>query len=357
MLLFFVFCILFVRNDQKWVSFLTSFGSVGTLFPVYFGLRMLIPDSIENQIIVFLFYILGFVITGIFAFIQLAKLLKEQSLSKQVSIRILDIILGYGKMLQEYVSARRKELDKEQGFAEQANLFGAEIKAQYDHYEKLKSLVDSRLSENDICINIKRDGRYPITARFLNDLPEFISKWSGFVGDFRSFTNDFINSVETAGRTEIDAYFIALCSKMNQYLFSNNPQKSRSHVRILNGKLYKKAVSAIGINVNKKALTDIPDDNGMIYNANKEKSSLIKSYNHSMHYEKPSDHLWIDYITIPLYEIEYEDKPYISVGISIQSGANHEDMLIFLRYIKIEVFIIEQVRKVVENFDIKSIYN
>lgn len=107
-------------------------------------------------------------------------------------------------------------------------------------------------------------------------------------------------------------------------------------------------------------MTDIPLNEGMIFHAFQENASLIMSYNPTCHYGKLRSQ-WYDYLTIPLYEIEVnideQYHPFISMGIAIQAGYHHEEMLVFLHFMKIERFIQSEVKKLGDPTDIYLAYN
>lgn len=213
---------------------------------------------------------------------------------------------------------------------------------------------------------IKVNSRYPITKEFIQYIPQFIEKWSAFVCEASGLTKDFATQIQKAGklnRQELDGYFLALCGAINSKLFSDFPRAVRSHVRILDEEksIYKKIVSVEGTDtVNKKALTDIPVDKGMIFHAFQAKSSLIMSYNTKFHFGKTKSQ-WYDYLTIPLYGLEVPIRgqycPFISFGIAIQSGYHHEAMLIFLHFMKVERFIQDEIKLLNCTEEIYSAYH
>jgi len=354
--------LLFVRNDKQWISFATSAGSLGCLFVGYIAMNATFEPTIDQKGWLLTSYLLGFLVSTLIFFYVFSKILKTQS--ETIQLRILDILLGRSSTLEEYYNDRRQEILHDLNSEEiirQKNQLDLDIQRKEDILEKINSTENK-----NVAFEIKVNCRYPITKEFIQDIPQFIEKWSKFVSEVSGLTKDFTDKkqkMEKLNRSALDGYFIALCGAINSILFRNSPQAVRSHVRILNkeNSVYRKVVSVEGTDTaNKRVLTDIPVDKGMIFHAFQEKSSLIMSYNTEFHFGKTKSQ-WYDYLTIPLYGIEIQIdnqyRPFISLGIAIQSGYHHEDMLIFLHFMKIERFIQDEIKSLNCAEEIYSAYH
>jgi hypothetical protein len=95
-----------------------------------------------------------------------------------------------------------------------------------------------------------------------------------------------------------------------------------------------------------ESLTPIESNKGMIYTAGKTKRSLIKSLNYDHHFPAIHDHIWGDYITIIFDSFYDQDKPYISLGISVKNKSKHGNNLYYLNYCKIENIIQDYIVKI-----------
>lgn len=356
-----VFSLLFVRNDKQWVSFVTSAGSLGVLFAGYVSMNAFFTPLEGQRGWLLTFYLLGFLLSAMVFFYVFARVLKTQS--EKITLRALDIILGRSKTLEEYYNDRRQEilgnLNAEELIRQKSEL-DQSVQRNQEILQEIKAL------ENQ-CVNfeIKISTKYPVTSRFIHDMPQYVEKWAIFASEASGLTRDFVQRKKEnkkLGKQELDAYFLGLCVAINKIFFANNPQAARSHVRILNRKeaVYRKIISVEGTSAVNKPMTDIPMDQGMIFHAFQEKASLIKSYNLKYHYGKVNSQ-WYDYLTIPLYGIEASVNgcyfPFISFGVAIQSGYHHEEMLVFLHLMKIEKFIQDQVKLLSDKTNIYETYN
>ena len=356
------FSLLFVRNDKQWISFITSAGSLGCIFAGFILMNSVFDLTSEQKGLVCASYLLGFIGSTVIFFYVFSRVLKTQS--EHIKLRILDILLGRSSTLEEYYNDRRQEILRGLS-AEEMVRQKSELELSISRNSEILQKINDSEGQT-VCFKIMKNSKYPITEDFLRDVPQFIEKWSLFACEVSGLTKDFAEKREKnrgLTRQEFDAYFLALCSAINKILFVNHPAAARSHVRILNNQkgVYQKVVSVEGIRtVTKKPLTDIPVNEGMIFHAFEEKSSLIKSFNPKYHYGTIKSQ-WYDYLTIPLYDIEANvgDQyfPFISFGIAIQSGYHHEEMLIFLHFMKIEHFIQEQIKMLSNATDIYSAYH
>lgn len=363
-----IFALLFIRNDKQWVSFATSAGSLGILFTAFFGMNsaLAIDNSAKGGTLVA--YLAGFLLSMVLFFCVFSRLLKTQS--EKLSLRMLDIFLGRNKTLEEYYEFRKAEISNDlniSGLEERARSLEeknnqVELKIQRD--EKIINTIHEA-QDNTVHYKIEASSIFPLTQTFADDIPQLFEKCSKFISEIAGLTTDFIKGAksESMGKQEIDAYFIALCVAINKTLFINNISGVRSHVRILDCKrgVYAKVVSVEGDDtVSKKPLTDIPENEGMIFHAFQEKTSLIKSYNPEWHYGSTNSQ-WYDYLTIPLYDVEDSIngtyRPFISMGVSIRSGYNHEEVLVFLHIMKIERLIQREVKNINSVVRLFPIYN
>ena len=112
-----IFGLCFSTADKKWKRNTTSI----IIFPVTFGVLYSAKEyfGLDDSTIVIpsFWYIGSFLLSFGTVFVAICYLIKTQKAEK-VKLRVLDIILGYSKMLEMYYNSRQKEIENQLGLDE-----------------------------------------------------------------------------------------------------------------------------------------------------------------------------------------------------------------------------------------------
>lgn len=289
-------------------------------------------------------------------FLLFCKLLKTQTKEKY-PIRILDILLGYHRFLEEYYSSRRSEFEKDTKFndiqTKEISLNQRELvlnKLTEDNKRILNEIKSASTDTNSISFPVQHVE--PLSRDFIVQFPELVGRYSTFVSHLHSLNEDFISCKDEEVTSDeyryVRAYFYGICTYIVTVLFEAAFSKDvRAHVRFLRNNQYLKLVSSLGdSNFEEQSdvrLTEIPADKGMIFEAYKTKRSLIKSYNSELHHPSKNDHIWKEYITIPIIGVFKDDVQYLSIGISFKFPEKHKNMTKFTNFVMVEEFLKENV--------------
>lgn len=350
------------------VNSIGMFGGLGVLFGIWnYSYRMLMIKDlmIPTFICFFSSFVLGFCLL-----LWLFSKLFIKSLDDKYSLRMSDILLGNVKALENHTNNRQKQIDAELNYFELNELKESNEKQTEEltktknfllEKEKdmfnLKKLLDEKLSKT-VCLELPLNYKYPVTVNYLNNMESYIKAFVKFDNYIFDTTEQFIeNQKENSDRDLqifIKTYLNFLCLSTSEILFGCH-EGVRTHVRYLKDGYYETIACCVGDIKSDKGLTKIPLKKGMIDKSNVSKQSLIKSCNLEYHYSAQNDHIWKDYITIPIIEIEKKHMPLLSIGISIKYPGIHSDLLKFLNFIKIETVYSKNICKINKYCDILQI--
>lgn len=116
----------------------------------------------------------------------------------------------------------------------------------------------------------------------------------------------------------------------------NNSKEIRTHFRIHTGDKYVQYVVIEGSKMSSHShIHDIPDDKESLIKTSFEiKSSIIASIDNECVFNVNTQ--WDDFMTITYCDIIKDDKPFLSMAISINNKEEYFDLLAFLNWYKIE---------------------
>lgn len=350
-----IFGLCFSTADKTWKRNTTSV----IIFPVTFGILRTAQEylGVESSAVITpsFWYMLAFFFSFAAVFVGICYLIKTQRAEK-VKLRVLDIVLGYSKMLEMYYSSRQKEVENQLGLEE----LQRERKKNEFTLEKLQKKereISALVNSNSlIVLNLPIGAFHPISDRFVNALPLYIKNYADFCSELSSITSKYIAEYTDKGKntTVWAAYFVSLCNAINTILFDTHKSAVRSHVRILIKDYYVKLISVRGDCEITQDLTPIPCDKGMIHYAYKEHSSLVRSLNPNCHYEGKNDSTWNDYITFVVEGFEEDGFPLLSVGVSVSNSEKYQDFLYFINYLRIEETINNSIQRMSQSYDLNA---
>lgn len=292
-----------------------------------------------------------------------------KSTDDKYPVKMIDILRGdvkafkyYRQNIQKQIAAELKydELCKLKDLNEEESRKIDEIKAYISQKETNLLQLEETLNENlsnAVCLELPIKYKYPITKNYLNNMEAYIKAFVQFDNYIFNSTEGFLVDQENnKDRDQLDflkGYFNFLCLSTSKILFGYH-EGVRTHIRYSCEGYYKTIACCVGEDKSEKTLTKIPLKKGMIFKSNESKQSLIKSCNLTHHFPARNDHIWKDYITIPIIDIENDNEnvPLLSIGISIKYPGIHSDILKFLNFIKIETVYSKNICKINESYDI-----
>lgn len=351
-------CILLCQMDEKWKA-LFLFGQ-GSFIAILIGVYNALEISQSNIRLVDL---LAVSLPVMFASAIVTFLLFGKSLDfkndedGKIKLRLVDLLIGRKETINEYYKNIQNDIELNRNTL---------LKKQEELAQKEKSIIEQEIflkeckekitnqvkDKTNISLPINRI--IPIDNTSLKRLPEYVENLLEFSSQLQAFTNQFLrestNSTDEVYR--LKAYFLGLCQITSVYLFDSN-RDIRTHVRYLsNNGMYESVIACHGYNPLYKPLTSIESDKWMIFEAGKLRRSLVKSLNRKCHRDSKNDHIWENYITMVFDKLYKDNKPYISIGISVKNSKKYNEYLYFLNYCKIENIIQEYLLKVNEKYDI-----
>lgn len=285
-------------------------------------------------------------------------------------LRMLDFFLGNVKALENYVNNRQEDIDrdfkineleemKNENEKKSSELEKMERKqnCQEKNLQKLKRTLEKSISETTH-IELPVDHKHPVTSEFVNKMEAYINCVLKFDHLIADATNQFTEDIENESSDDLlrylKSYLLCLCLYTSKILFGNN-DGVKTHVRYFKDGYYETIACCVGEFPSDASLTRIPAKEGMIWKSNRTKQSLIKSCNSDDHFEASNDHIWKDYITIPVTDLKKDQDPILSIGISVKYPDLHLDMLKFLNFIKIENIFSKNLCQFNKKFDIINI--
>lgn len=332
-----------IRFEKNWQQLLCSASGILGWLPIllsinsYFKNMNATPKPLHTSI-----FLLSYFIALVGIFIGVCYLIKKQS--EKVKIRVLDIVLGYHKVLEIYYEQRKKEVDNDLDYDE--------LERKKNELEKReKNVLESEKNINENMKNILEQGKDKlyltlpigkqkyISSEFVNQLDCNVQAIVNFITKVDSITSVF-SKKKCKNKDQkflVCGYLVAICEAVNNVLFDSYHEKVRTHIRIADTENYITYLVMEGGDKIEQELTPIPKkDDSMIKAAIEENRSLIKSVNPEHHYRGKNDAKWVNYITfVPLMN----DDKVLSIGISIADENMYNNFLYLLNYCHVEKYI------------------
>ena len=333
------------QDFYKRITFLGGnlFGTGGILFSfIYFSQHLGIPkEAFLNLTVIYCVSLLLFFLLSIFALNYFLKTRKSL-----IKIDIFDLLLGQENLIKQYWESRRLEIEKDlrnqqiENKQESINQKEKEVKILTERLEKIKIEFEDASKKYPLKIELPINNPIPIDESFIGLIPSFTKRLVRFCHYTEEVLRDFKNEYDNGERSDLDVakgFIVSLCYAVCHALCGADDV--RAHFRILKDGSYHTLTANAGGNLQKKPLTPMPSDKGMIYMAGTIKRSLIKKLNEEYHSPGAHDTQWENYITLVFDNYFDGSKPQISMGISVQSDHRHKELLKFLNYIQIEQII------------------
>lgn len=218
---------------------------------------------------------------------------------------------------------------------------------------KLFGHANNTNDATDLSITLPFDYNHKIEEKFIDDFPANVDSLVHVSEEIRLLTESFINSFtqkpdDNERAIAVKSYFLGIC----YHLASLFDSSTRVHVRILKERAYQKYVATCnGWNEYGEDMKIMSYDNKMINESFKNRCSLIKTINPSLH-EDGNNRKWKNYLMFSLPQIIHDGKPVFSIGISVTRKRN--DLFYFLNYCEIENIIGRHIQCIANIPEIKS---
>lgn len=352
--------VMFCQMDSKWKT-MCSVGT-GGLISSFIVLYKYFQSSITfDKIYLFVCFVASMMVTAIVVIILCSNGLKKKY--TLLKFNYVDLIFGRKKVIDDYYKNAQKfaTMDYENKKEELVNLEKQnkdrekELNSKEENINSLQKKIDSEVGKH-LHIKLPIEKYIIIDNEFISELPTYISNLTTFIHELEDATKQCINEYENPKKPLDDKEFIIsffrmLCLATSVYLF-DTLKDVRTHIRYLSkDNKYKKLVASIGNTEERKPLKLIPLNKGMIYKAGQNKVSMVKSVNEDCHYRGNNDDVWKDYITMVFSDFYDNNKPFISLGISIKD-LKYKNFLYFLNYCKIETIFQKYVLQIQEKCNI-----
>lgn len=359
--------LMLLRLDEKWIKAMSLSGGAAILIGEFVAFSTLLGVTPENTATMLVSLLLSWIIS--FSIISIVLLQSFKKQETKYKIQTWEILLGSKKVIDNYYNSKKDEITKQ--IENEYNLESLRRERKDIDCEKaiveaekkcLQNLLDSveDILDKKHKIDIPIDFKFPIRNEFFELLPRYVQAVSEFNHHASSFTDSYINDLSTISKSTsehdlLKAYLQGISYYVGLYLF--DWRDVRVHFRRLNQNddTYEKFVAAYKSGGEyQDTLTPIPVKDGLIALATKTKRSIVYSANRKDAFQTGSTHIWKDYITMVFEKLHIDEKPVLSLGISVKHQADHRDMLYFLSYIQIEQIIQENLLRIDEQFSIKN---
>lgn len=346
-----LFCIVlfFQRNSklEKWVGIAIGTGGSTTFLPI---VNFITKEA--NITACVLTFLIGVILGATLFFYGICKGLKA---SKEPSLRILDLILGQAKFIEEYYNMRIKKIN---ATIDDKIIIEDEKRLEYQRrqlFEQEKALQEQL--KDGVVLLLPKNFKMVIDFAFLGQLPDCIDRIAKFISHMNQHTEDIIRKYNSHSKTDnystVQAFFLGVCSYIIADLFNGSSHQSvRVHFRRLDGDTYVKLVAQLGSQIYAKDLTPIKKGEGLIQESYILKKSIIKSINLGSEVPCKNDNIWEDYMTITFAAPLKTDEPFISMGISVKNREKYKYLMYFLNFYKIENLLQEHIDMIDEKYNI-----
>ena len=363
-LLALIFTLYYVNGDGKWKLFLEIIIGAGGNFGAIFMLDnwLKIDDavirmySIGSCIVAFL--LVTFILLVIFSYV-----IKDKD-DKDI-IRLRDIMLGQTAWINKYYHNRAQEIDNKLNLPFLESKSTELAKRESNIVEKERYISDeleklSQITNKKLRFNLPENTNILLNGEYIEAMPAYISDIIRCINNVNACTNMILEkSKEEIDITSVKSYFVSLATYISSEIFGGNTSNVRVHFRIYdwekNG--YIKLVAVIGKKIVNKELTFIPyDDDSMIKKSYECGRALIKSINSDHDYQSNNYSVWDDYLTYTFYDLQYENIPFLSFGISIKNTVRYRKILHFFNYFRIEDFLQHNIELVDEYINLSNVF-
>ena len=314
--------------------------------------------------------ILSFIIATILTLIIFSKIIEKSDDDVKAVIKMKDIFLGQYSYINRYYKSKNKEIDEMLGI-DGLQKKEEELKKRETEIEKKELILQQdRQYLNEELLKLETKGakatkiilpenkKIALTGEYIEIIPSYIRDIFNCISAINSGTEEFLKSEEALNKEAIQSYLLHIATCISTKLFGGNSNDVRVHFRVYdeqkNG--YVKFVAVLGNSIFTKEMTVMPyDGDTMIKKSYENKRALIKSINSPHNYQSKNYRIWKDYITYTFNDLTYENKPYLSFGISVKNAERYKKWLYLINYFEFERYLQENLERVNNYVDIADI--
>lgn len=362
----FFFVLYYINGDGKWKVLFEAIIGLGGNVGIIYALDKLIPnqdDTIRMYSIASCFA--SFLIITAILLIVVSFVIKNRRNDDATEIiRLRDIMLGQYSFIKAYYESRMIEINNKLEIPK-LEAREAAIRKGEAQLEETRTYIENELENLAKVGNKKLKLKLPdnktvsLNHEYIDTMPSYIADTINCISDIKSCTDSFLTKPKEAiDVSAIKSYLCSIATYISSDLFGGTKTDARIHFRIYdrdaNG--YVKFVAIMGSKLMANDMTVIPyNDDNMIKKSFECKRALIKSINSTYDYKSDNYRIWQDYMTYTFYGLMYEDKPFLSFGISIKNAERYKKALHFVNYFRLENFLQENIERVNDSINIAAI--
>lgn len=359
----FFFILYYVKGDGKWKVLFEAIIGIGGNAGIVFTLDRIISikDGIIRMYSVASCFFAFLLVTAILL-IVVSFLIKDHD-GRDI-IRLRDILLGQYSFINEYYKKRSAEIDdklsikKLEARETAVSRREAELESERRYISGELEKIE-KLGKNKLKFKLPENKNITVNQEYIETMPSYIADTFTCISDINSCTNSLLaKPKESINISSLKSYFYSVATYISSDLFGGTTTDARIHFRIYDKKVdgYVKFVAVMGSKLITNDMTIIPyNDDSMIRKSFECKHALIKSINITHDFQSENHNLWQDYITYTFYGLTYDDKPYLSFGISVKNAERYKKALHFINYFRLENFLQDNIERVNDAVSIASI--
>ena len=362
----FIYSLLFINFDATWkksISFLIGTGGSGGIVSLCFN-QFGIVDNDKRMTFVGLL-VIAIVVTFIISLLIIGFLIKDKD--EKNYIRIRDILLGQKAYIEKYYESRAKEIDEKLNYD---TLKKREVEVQEKESHILKREEACVVEENRLKNEqekLLKIGKKNLKVIIPDKKAVFLNQ--SFIETLPSYTNDLIYTYiaikkshdeilkkESIDRYDLKAYFLTISTYIMDFLFESGEIRVHFRKYDFRTEMYEIVCALTGVNKRpEQKLTPIPFKDSMIEKSFRCRRGMIKSVNPEADYHGNHNTKWKDYLTLTFWNIIHEEKPVLTMGISVRNTERYKKLFYFLEYIEFDIFINDCIEDLENKFSVSRL--
>lgn len=357
------FVLYYINGDGKWKIFFELLIGLGGNAGIIFILdRFIDPGDNTIRLYSIASCLIAFGLCFLILLVAFSFIMKDKK-DKDI-IRLRDILLGQFSFINHYYEKRKKEMDGKLSIASleerEAALTKSEdiLKDKKDYLEAEAKKIEE-LGQKKLKINLPENTNITLNKEYIDIMPSYIRDIFNCISDINSCTDSLLSkSKEEIDSKAIKSYLYSVSTYISSDLFGGTTADARIHFRIYDKEKdgYEMFVSVMGSKILSRGMTIIPyNDDSLIKKSYDCKRALIKSINAEHCFRGDNHRIWQDYMTYTFNDLLYEDKPFLTFGISIKNIERYKKSLYLINYFRLENFLQDNIDRINEVVDIASI--
>lgn len=355
------FVLYYIRGDGKWKIYLEMLlglgGNVGGMFLLDNVFE--IQDT-EIRLVSIASCIIAFLLLTCILLIIFSVVIRDKD--DRYIIRMRDILLGKYSWINTYYDSRKAEIDEHLNITELDARELKNIQKENELIEKEKYINEeieklNELGKKKIKMFLPENASIVISKEYIDIMPSFFRDVTKCIYDLKYYESNLLKNNNMDLKT-LKAHLISIAATIASNIFNSNSTDIRIHFRFYNKEKngYEKLIAITGKKIEENEMTLIPYvENNMIIKSYECKRALIRSINANYDYRSNNYKIWKDYLTYTFYNLETDNIPILSFGVSVKNEARYKKTFYFLNYIEFEEYLQETIEEINTKFNIKEI--